>query len=83
MTINFSNDDRTSLNAFLNTDLGQKFIRALEQGRPRVQGTEINALAIAGATTQGYEMALEQIDSMRQVKGPGIPSVKYVETHTD
>lgn len=81
--INFTNDDRTALNAFLNSELGQKFIRALEQGRPKIKGDEINALAIAGATSQGYELALEEIDSMRQVKGPAIPAVKYVETHTD
>lgn len=81
--INFTNDDRTALNAFLNGDLGQKFVRGLEQARPKIKGDEINALAIAGAVAQGYELALQEIDAMRQVKGPGIPTVHYVETSTD
>jgi hypothetical protein len=81
--INFSNDDRTALNAFLNTDLGQKFIRVLEQSRPKVKGEDFNQLGISGATVLGYELALDAIDGMRRIQGSGLLDPKYIQTHED
>jgi hypothetical protein len=83
MKINFTNDDRVALNAWLNTDLGQKFLRALEGARPKIEGTEINQLAISGAMSKGYVQALEEIDSLRRVQGGNPLDVKYIETHKD
>lgn len=83
MQVNWSQDDRVALNVWLNTDLGQKFIRALEHSRPKVKGIDINVLAVAGAMQQGYDTALEQIDLMRQIKGGGLLEPKYINTAED
>jgi hypothetical protein len=83
MIIHFSNDDSVALNAWLNTDLGQKFLRALENRRPRITGTELNELAVAGAKTLGFDLALEEIDSLRRTAGKNVTDVKFIDTHTD
>jgi hypothetical protein len=83
--LNWSNFDRAALNEFLNSDLGQKFIRYLEQSRPKFNDAlaldNINVLAISGAIAKGYEQALSEIERMRVIAKPGIPETKYIETH--
>lgn len=76
--------DKTALNDFLNTDLGQKFLRYLEQSRPRFEAAmDINHMAMAGAIFKGYEQALEQIDKMRVVTVSRTDKSQYLETHKD
>jgi hypothetical protein len=83
--VNWSNHDRVALNEFLNGDLGQKFVRFLEQSRPRFTDdqNDINAMALMGAMMKGYDRALQTLDDMRVVRSPTMPQTNYVETHKD
>jgi hypothetical protein len=83
MIDSWSNDDRVAFNAWLNTDLGQKFVRTIESRRPKIKGEEINALALSGASCQGYDKALEEIDSMRRIKSKNATDVQFVDTQKD
>jgi hypothetical protein len=84
MRVNWTPDDCTALNIWLNTDLGQKFLRALESGRPNFEvAMDLNSMAMTGAVCKGFDQALDKIDKMRQVKGSTPLDIKYVDTHTD
>ena len=84
--ISWTNHDRTAFNDWANTDLGQKFIRCLEESRPKFEvAMDINQMAIQGAIYKGYEQAIEQIDKMRHISAPkAVEPRPYVrDTHKD
>lgn len=84
MKINWTNDDRVSLNEFLLTGLGRKFIAYLEQDRPEFpETTDLTAMALSGAIAKGYSQLLKKIEDLARVPTPPLPQAKFVEVDKD
>jgi hypothetical protein len=83
--ITWTNHDRTAFNEWANTDLGQKFIAYLKENRPKLElKLDINAMAMMGAISTGYEQAMTQIDQMRFIANRRPEPQPFVrDTHKD
>jgi hypothetical protein len=85
MKSQWTNTDSADLNAWLQTTLGDKFLRELtEDSVPDlpddIDGTK---LMIAGADAKGYKRALKKIDRMRELPPVIVKGRETVDVATD
>jgi hypothetical protein len=80
----WTNHDRVAFNEWANTDLGQKALRFIEEGRPNFDDSlDLNHMAMMGAVLKGYETAIKRLESMRHVTGGGIVQPRPYVADTD
>lgn len=81
MRLTWTNHDRVAFGEFLMTDLGQKFLRWLEQEKPPMpETTDLTSFALYGAITKGYGMLLEKIVTAAKIDVPPLPPIKFIDT---
>jgi len=80
----WTEEDRGAFFKWVSSSLGQKFIRYLQEQRPKLPDTgDITQMAMAGATSRGFDLALTEIEQMARVNVGPLAPLKRVEVEQD
>jgi hypothetical protein len=81
--ITWSNSEAASVNEFLNTLVGKKWLGVLLTRKPRVDLTSTEKAALTGAFTAGYESFFNEIAATRLTRSDDAVSVKTIDPTKD
>jgi hypothetical protein len=82
-TISWTPQEAASINEFLSTPLGQKWLGILIMRKPRLDVSSTERAALSGALAAGYEQAFNEIHATRVTIQPDSASAQPINPAVD
>jgi len=80
----WTNDDRAAFREWLQENLGQKFLRYLQEQLPETpEGFDQMQMASYGFEVRGYQKLLTKIEEMSRLPSPVVAPAQFVDTLRD